>query len=203
MRYDDTLETVLAGDVSTSFGKASAWRQIVDLIGRRRVAADARAFNLLRRIRDEVPIGVRAASARALEHANPPAPLVALCVLDEISVAAPLLRSARLASGEWIELLPRMSSAARSVLRGRRDLPPGIERALEAFGPVDFVVAGAVAEDAQPVAPEAVMLEAPVSDAAPVVIEEASVSEQAEVEPVQAVDEVPAMAEPEPVKPVE
>ncbi|MFN6935672.1 MAG: hypothetical protein ACK4NZ_11045, partial [Tsuneonella sp.] len=31
LRYDDTLETVLAGDVSTSFGKASAWRQIVDL----------------------------------------------------------------------------------------------------------------------------------------------------------------------------
>ncbi|MCA1200217.1 sensor histidine kinase [Sphingomonas sp. R647] len=203
MRYDDTLETVLAGDVSTSFGKASAWRQIVDLIGRRRVAADARAFNLLRRIRDEVPIGVRAASARALEHANPPAPLVALCVLDEISVAAPLLRSARLASGEWIELLPRMSSAARSVLRGRRDLPPGIERALEAFGPVDFVVAGAVAEDVQPVAAEAEVLEAPVSDAAPVVIEEAPALEQVEPMPVEAVDEVPVMADPELVEPVE
>jgi signal transduction histidine kinase len=203
LRYDDTLETVLAGDVSTSFGKASAWRQIVDLIGRRRVAADARAFNLLRRIRDEVPIGVRAASARALEHVNPPAPLVALCVLDEISVAAPLLRSARLASGEWIELLPRMSSAARSVLRGRRDLPPGIERALEAFGPVDFVVAGAVAEEVQPVAAEPEMLEVPVSDAAPVVIEEAPAPEPAEVETVEAVAEVAAMAEAEPVAPVE
>ena len=203
LRYDDTLETVLAGDVSTSFGKASAWRQIVDLIGRRRVAADARAFNLLRRIRDEVPIGVRAASASALEHVNPPAPLVALCVLDEISVAAPLLRSARLASGEWIELLPRMSSAARSVLRGRRDLPPGIERALEAFGPVDFVVAGAVAEDVQPVVAETEVLEAPVADAAPVVIDEAPAPEQAEVETAEAVAEVAAMAEAEPVAPVE
>lgn len=145
LRYDDTLETVLAGDVSTSFGKASAWRQLVDLIGRRRIAADARAFNLLRRIRDDVPIGVRAASARALEHGNPPAPLVALCALDHISVAAPLLRTARMTSGEWVELLPRLSAAARSVLRARRDLPPGIERALETFGPVDFVVAGTVA----------------------------------------------------------
>ena len=154
LRYDDTLETVLAGDVSTSFGKASAWRQLVDLIGRRRVAADARAFNLLRRIRDEVPAGVRAASARALEHVNPPAPLVALCAMDEIAVAAPLLRTARMSSGEWVELLPRLSSAARSVLRGRRDLPPGIERALEAFGPVDFVVASEV--EAEPeAAPEA------------------------------------------------
>jgi hypothetical protein len=203
LRYDDTLETVLAGDVSTSFGKASAWRQIVDLIGRRRVAADARAFNLLRRIRDEVPIGVRAASARALEHANPPAPLVALCVLDEISVAAPLLRSARLASGEWIELLPRMSSAARSVLRGRRDLPPGIERALEAFGPVDFVVAGVWTEDFQTVAAEAAVLDSPVSDASPVIAEEAPALEHAEATPVEAVAEVPAMAEAEPVAPVD
>lgn len=154
LRYDDTLETVLAGDVSTSFGKASAWRQLVDLIGRRRVAADARAFNLLRRIRDDVPVGVRAASARALEHVSPPSPLVALCAMDEIAVAAPLLRTARMSSGEWVELLPRLSSAARSVLRGRRDLPPGIERALEAFGPVDFVVASEV-EVAPVAAPQA------------------------------------------------
>ncbi len=172
MRYDDTLETVLAADVSTSFGKASAWRQLVDLIGRRRVAADARAFKLLRRIRDDVPVTVRAASARALEHVNPPAPLVALCALDEISVAAPLLRTARMTSGEWVELLPRLSSAARSVLRGRRDLPPGIERALEAFGPVDFVVTDrveAVAPIAEPVAPteQPVAAEEPVALAEP------------------------------------
>lgn len=156
LRYDDTLETVLAGDVSTSFGKASAWRQLVDLIGRRRIAADARAFNLLRRIRDDVPIGVRAASARALEHGNPPAPLVALCALDHISVAAPLLRTARMTSGEWVELLPRLSAAGRSVLRARRDLPPGIERALETFGPVDFVVTGTVAEPDVPAPEESV-----------------------------------------------
>lgn len=166
MRYDDTLETVLAGDVSTSFGKASAWRQLVDLIGRRRVAADARAFHLLRRIRDDVPIGVRAASARALEHANPPAPLVALCALDHISVAAPLLRTARMTSGEWVELLPRLSAAARSVLRARRDLPLGIERALETFGPVDFVVTGAVARPEEQVAPSD-PVEAVVADVAP------------------------------------
>lgn len=184
MRYDDTLETVLAGDVSTSFGKASAWRQLVDLIGRRRVAADARAFNLLRRIRDEVPIGVRAASARALEHVNPPAPLVALCAMDEISVSAPLLRTARMSSGEWVELLPRLSSAARSVLRARRDLPPGIERALEAFGPVDFVVAGAVAEPVADMVP----------DVEPVVSNEPAVAQAAE--PVEAMDSEPLQPEP-------
>lgn len=180
MRYDDTLDTVLAADVSTSFGKASAWRQLVDLIGRRRVAADPRAFNLLRRIRDDVPVGVRAASARALEHVNPPAPLVALCALDEISVAAPLLRTARMTSGEWVELLPRLSAAGRSVLRGRRDLPPGIERALETFGAVDFVVTGTVAEpevatvikpEAERVAPVAATTDAVVPSHMPVEIE--------------------------------
>ncbi len=191
LRYDDTLETVLAGDVSTSFGKASAWRQLVDLIGRRRVAADARAFNLLRRIRDEVPIGVRAASARALEHVNPPAPLVALCAMDEIAVAAPLLRTARMTSGEWVELLPRLSSAARSVMRGRRDLPPGIERALEAFGPVDFVVAGAAAEGAAEAA------DAPVVDAP---VEQPALPEPAAGLPAPVEPEV--VAEPEPVAPV-
>ncbi len=197
LRYDDTLETVLAGDVSTSFGKASAWRQLVDLIGRRRVAADARAFNLLRRIRDEVPIGVRAASARALEHVNPPAPLVALCALDEISVAAPLLRTARMSSGEWVELLPRLSSAGRSVLRARRDLPPGIERALEAFGPIDFVVPGAAAEvAAEP--PQVAADEAPTL-AHPEVVEEPA-PPATEIEP--ALVELPVVAEHEDAEPV-
>lgn len=174
LRYDDTLETVLAADVSTTFGKSSAWRQLVDLIGRRRVAADARAFNLLRRIRDDVPVTVRAASARALEHANPPAPLVALCALDDISVGAPLLRAARMTSGEWVELLPRLSSAARSVVRARRDLPHGIERALEAFGPVDFVVAdrGSSAGEAVPPAATDVQLEGEQPREEPVVTED-------------------------------
>ena len=51
VRFDDTLETVLAGDFSTPSGMQSAWRQLVDLIGRRRVYADPRALGLLRRIR--------------------------------------------------------------------------------------------------------------------------------------------------------
>lgn len=199
MRYDDTLETVLAADVSTSFGKASAWRQLVDLIGRRRVAADVRAFNLLRLIRDDVPLSVRAACARGLEHVNPPAPLVALCAIDEISVAAPVLRTARLTSGEWVELLPRLSAAGRSVLRGRRDLPPGIERALESFGPADFVVTdAAAAARAADVAPDSVA--AP--EIEPEVAADAAMEAMPELqpEPAAAADlepEIPVEPEPE------
>lgn len=145
MRFDDTLETVLAADVSTAFGKASAWRQLVDLIGRRRIPDDARALALLESIRDDVPVAVRITSARALEMAEPPAALVKLCVVDEIAVAAPILRTARLNAGEWIELLPRLSSPARGVLRGRRDLPVGVDGALEGFRAADFVLGTEVA----------------------------------------------------------
>lgn len=156
MRFDDTLETVLSGDVSTSFGKASAWRQLVDLIGRRRVPADMRALSLLKSIRGDVPVAVRVASVRALELAQPPAPLVMLCATDVIAVAAPVLQTARLTSGEWVELLPRLSAAGRTVLRARRDLPPGIDAALATFSSTDFVIEDGVSVAvADVVAPEA------------------------------------------------
>jgi len=140
VRFDDTLDTVLAADFSTPFGMASAWRQLVDLIGRRRAPAEARALSILRQIRTQVPPPVRAASARGLELADPPAALVKLLAVDEIAVAAPVLRSARMASGEWVALLPELSPAARAVLRHRRDLSPAVRRALESFGPIDFVL---------------------------------------------------------------
>lgn len=142
MRFDDTLETVLAADVSTAFGKASAWRQLFDLIGRRRIPGDPRALALLESIRGDVPIAVRITSARALELAEPPAELVKLCVMDEIAVAAPVLRTARMSAAEWIELLPRLSAPGRGVLRGRRDLPPGVSEALEGYRAADFVIEG-------------------------------------------------------------
>lgn len=145
MRFDDTLETVLAADVSTAFGKASAWRQLVDLIGRRRIPDDARALALLESIRGDVPLAVRITSARSLEMAEPPAALVKMCVVDEIAVAAPILRTARLSAGEWIELLPQLSSPARGVLRGRRDLPVGVDSALEGYRAADFVLSTEVA----------------------------------------------------------
>lgn len=97
-------------------------------------------MQVLRSIRDSVPIPVRAASARTLEHADPPAPLVRLFALDELPVALPVLRSARMSSTEWIQLLPELSPGSRAVLRNRRDLSPVVRRALESFGPIDFVL---------------------------------------------------------------
>ncbi|KRC82839.1 histidine kinase [Sphingomonas sp. Root241] len=126
--------------MGTPYGVQSAWRQLVDLIGRRRVPPATRAMATLRAIKSEVPRPVRAASARALEFSNPPAPLVRLFARDELPIAIPVLRSARLSASEWIQLLPDLAPAARTVLRNRRDLPPAVQRALESFGPVDFVL---------------------------------------------------------------
>jgi len=126
--------------MSTPFGAQSTWRQLVDLIGRRRVPPSPGALEKLRAIRKHVPMPVRAASARGVAVADPPAALVQLFAEDELSVAAPVVHMARLRPQEWIEMLPAMPSATRSILRHRRDLPPAVSRALESFGRADFVL---------------------------------------------------------------
>ncbi|MES2442565.1 MAG: histidine kinase dimerization/phospho-acceptor domain-containing protein [Pseudomonadota bacterium] len=190
MRFDDTLETVLAGDLGTAFGMQSAWRQLVDLIGRRRVYPDARALGVLRRIRSDVPVAVRAASARGLEHANPPAPLVRIFALDELPIAIPVLRSARLTSAEWIELLPDLAPGGRQVLRHRRDLSPIVRRALETYGPVDFVLP----DESRPVVAEALPEPEPVIAAVEIETVETEIV-LVEPEPAEPVAEIPESAE--------
>jgi signal transduction histidine kinase len=146
LRFDDSLETVLSADMSTPFGAQSAWRQLVDLIGRRRVPVSPAAITRLKMIRTLVPPPVRAASARSLSYADPPAELVHLFAEDDITIAAPVLRIARMRAGQWIEMLPGLSPAGRSVLRHRRDLAPEVRRALESFGSVDFRLSAAGSE---------------------------------------------------------
>ncbi|HEX7849203.1 MAG TPA: HAMP domain-containing sensor histidine kinase [Sphingomonas sp.] len=140
MRFDDSLDTVLGADMATSFGAQSAWRQLTDLIGRRRATPDSRAIAQLRTIRARVPVRIRAASARSLAFANPPAELVRLFAEDEPSVAAPVIAVARLTGEEWGVMLPHLPPASRSLMRHRRDLPPATVRALNSFGRSDFAL---------------------------------------------------------------
>lgn len=140
MRFDDSLDTVLRADRTTPAGAQAAWRQLVDLIGRRRVAETPEAIARLDELRAEVPLATRAASARGLERADPPLSLVRLLAVDALPVAAPVLRAARLATEDWLALLPRLSPAGRAVLRHRRDLPAEVVRALAQFGPTDFLI---------------------------------------------------------------
>ncbi|PCD04674.1 histidine kinase [Sphingomonas spermidinifaciens] len=141
MRFDDTLDTVLAADLSTPLGRQSVYRQLVDLIGRRRVPAAARAIETLEAIAPAVPLAHRTAAARGLAFAQPPFELVRLFARDTLAVAAPVLRTATLEPGEWQRLLGELAPPARAILRHRRDLGSEVERALAAFGSTDFVLA--------------------------------------------------------------
>lgn len=186
MRFDDSLDTVLAADMSTPFGAQSTWRQLVDLIGRGRAPAGPAAIAKLRAIRAKVPPPVRAASARALADARPPAALVALFASDEIAIAAPVLRVAQIDSASWIAMLPDMSPATRSILRHRRDLSPAVTRALATFGSVDFILPSA-----------AMPAPAPETVAAPV-----EAVESGEAEPIAAAVVAPDLAAQPPATPL-
>ncbi|MES2095439.1 MAG: HAMP domain-containing sensor histidine kinase [Pseudomonadota bacterium] len=140
MRFDDSLDTVLAADTATPFGAQSAWRQLTDLVGRRRVAPNDKAIARLRAIRGQIPPPVRAASARSLAFANPPASLVQLFAEDEPAIAAPVIAVAQLSDAEWRAIIPDLPPASRALLRHRRDLPAGARRALDSYGASDFAL---------------------------------------------------------------
>lgn len=167
VRFDDSLKTILAADMATDFGAQSAWRQLVDLMGRGRTTVDEPAIERLRLLRAAVPVEVRAASARALAFARPDAKLVGFFAEDALAIAAPVLRTATLDSDEWLAILPRLTPASRSVLRHRRDLPASVQRGLQSFGAVDFVLPHpdvpieAESVVAEPIAAEAVLAEEP------------------------------------------
>ncbi len=178
MRFDDSLDTVLSADMSTAFGAQTAWRQLVDLIGRGRAPASEMAIARLRSIRPQVPSTIRAASARALAFARPPAPLVRLFAEEDLAISAPVLRMADLKADQWIAMLADLSPAARSVLRHRRDLPAEVTRALETYGPIDFILPASALEP---------VIDQPELVADPVIADVADVAE-AEAAQVEVVD---------------
>ena len=165
MRFDDRLTTILAADTASTFGAHSAWRQLVDLLARGRVAEEGPVLARLRTLRPDVALGVRAASARAMALATPPVGLVALFVEDDLAVAAPLLRTATLPAHDWLDLLPRLTPPMRAILRHRRDLPADVRRGLDSFGATDFVLGDETeVPPGIPAQPDA----APVQPAAPI-----------------------------------
>ncbi|WP_343528373.1 HAMP domain-containing sensor histidine kinase [Sphingomonas sp.] len=175
MRFDDSLATILSADTATPFGAQTAWRQLVDLMGRGRVLADPPMLARLGDLRGSVPEDVRAASARALSLCRPPAALVAFFASDDLAIAGPVLRSVTLSDAEWLSILPELTPRTRSVLRHRRDLSDRVMRGLENFGSVDFVLphvaevepavaafkAAAPAADQEPAQPEARAMPSP------------------------------------------
>jgi His Kinase A (phospho-acceptor) domain len=140
VRFDDSLSTVLAADTSSAFGAQSAFRQLVDLVGRGRVASSPEMIARLEALRPHVPAAIRAAAARGLALASPPVDLIAFFAEDEPAVAAAALRGVTLDEAGWDGLLPRIGPAGRAVLRARPELPESARRGLHAFGSTDFTL---------------------------------------------------------------
>ncbi len=138
------IATVLGRPSGRPDERAAQWRQLVDLLAQRRQAADSpqaeAAYAFLRAHRREIPLQMRERTAAALVGLRVAPKLVAFFAEDHPMVATPLLRSARLAAREWIDLLPHLSPTGRAVLRHRRDLPNDVRQALAAFGSTDFVL---------------------------------------------------------------
>ena len=147
VRFDDMLATVLAQAAETPAARAALWRQLVDIAAQRRGADPelmAAAQARLRKLGAEMPETVRAQTARSLGGRDLPPAVVALFGEQPASIAAPVLGTARMAEADWLAILPGLPPSGRALLRHRRDLPAGVVRALEGFGPADFAIPGAV-----------------------------------------------------------
>lgn len=162
------LATVLRQPASDDASRQAAWRQLVDLLAQSRTDDDVRlerdAYRRLRDWRQAIPAEVRQAAAGALAGRQVPPSLVRFFSEDTPSVARPLLRAVTLSSLQWMDLLPALSPTARALLRHRADLGAEVERALQSFGSIDFVLE---APEPQPLATMVANDEAPPSAAAP------------------------------------
>ncbi|WP_232476039.1 sensor histidine kinase [Flavisphingomonas formosensis] len=96
------------------------------------------AYDMVRFLRRDVPLEVRAEVARGLVGRALPQDLVALFAEEPGPIAAPIIGTARLPDEVWINLLPSLSPTARALLRNRRDLGPDVAKALTHFGLSDF-----------------------------------------------------------------
>jgi hypothetical protein len=147
LRFDDMIATVLRQSEARPAALAAKWRQLVDLLAQGRDAGDAEAEALawLRENRPRVPPESRSEVARSLAGRRVSPAALAFFAEDIGQVAAPLLADARLGTGEWLEILPRLGPMARGLLRHRRDLPADVTHALAGFGSGDFALSGEVA----------------------------------------------------------
>jgi len=160
------IATVLKQSDARPAALAAKWRQLVDLLaqGRADAGSEAEALAWLRAKRHQIPLDLRRETGRALAGRRISPAALAFFAEDSAPVAAPLLAGARLATDEWLRLLPGLGPVGRGLLRHRRDLPAEVVEALARFGAGDFALGGEVAAaDAGP-SPAAERSEAQIRD---------------------------------------
>jgi len=124
VRFDDRLSTVLDSPADDARDRAVRWRQLVELVARS--AGDASGDLLERAVREirdgaaSVDEQVRTASARAVAQLSLPLQLICAFAADRMSVAAPILASARLTAFEWGQVLAGASSECRRFIQALR-----------------------------------------------------------------------------------
>lgn len=138
MHLDDRLATVLRHRAASARAAATQFRQLLDLLGSRRLGRDesilAAAWLRLAALGEAIPAAKRAAMIRepGLRFRNPE--LALHLAEDEPEVAAAALGAANLSEDDWEALVPRLPIRARGFLRLRRDLPPGTRELLDRLG---------------------------------------------------------------------
>ena len=148
VRFNDLMQTVLAAENRSGLGAVTLWRQCVDLLAqndrpdRRSLAVEQRSLLLerLTGLRPKLTETQRIATVVELGGRLRSPALVEFFANDRPSIAAAAMSRARLPDEIWVDLLPRLTPTARGVLRGRRDLGPATQQALEAFGAADLVL---------------------------------------------------------------
>jgi signal transduction histidine kinase len=148
VRFNDLMQTVLAAENRSGLGAVTLWRQCVDLLAqndrpdRKALPAEQRSLLLerLTGLRPKLSETQRIATVVELGGRLRSPTLVEFFANDRPSIAAAAMSRARLPDDLWVDLLPRLTPTARGVLRGRRDLGPATQQALEAFGSTDLVL---------------------------------------------------------------
>ncbi len=142
MRYDDMIDTVLRADPASENQQATAWSQLSDLLAQKgdEISSElvSAALTRLSELKRRVPLAHRTATARAIARRCHFVPLVAFYGGDSAPVAHALLSEVQLSDEAWLTLIPLTTPLARTILRERRDLGIDVERALQAFGAIDF-----------------------------------------------------------------
>ncbi len=128
MRFDDRLTRVLEQPAATARDRAIRWRQLVELVARTPAEASSdlagRAFEAIRSDRELVEERVRIATALAVASIPFSSELVALFAEDRLTVAAPILASARLTASEWRQVTLQASEECRAFIAAMRSDEP-------------------------------------------------------------------------------
>ncbi|AMK17866.1 MULTISPECIES: sensor histidine kinase [Sphingobium] len=148
VRFNDLMQTVLAAENRSGLGAVTLWRQCVDLLAQndradRGTLPDEERLALLDRLsalQSQLSETQRIATVVELGGRLRSPALVEFFANDRPAIAAAAMSRARLPDDIWVELLPRLNPTARGILRGRRDLGPGTQQALGAFGLTDLVL---------------------------------------------------------------